>query len=123
MENFAIAVTRTCGSGATSISSLQLQTEVDGDKLVHFLSQTITIDKEVFAEFGLGDSAKPKVFRIEWNITDETSSGSGEEITYKVYSSYESASINTYKEYELFFLQYSIHLSIASILLFLANLE
>lgn len=89
-------------SGATSISTLKLQTEVDGDKLVHFLSQTITIDKEAFAEFGLGDSAKPKVFRIEWDITDETSSGSGEEIKYKVYSSYESASINTYKEYELF---------------------
>ena len=90
-------------SGQQSITNLKLSAEIEDDKLVHYLSQTITINKELFSSFGLGDSSKPKVFRIEWDISDEISSGSGEEKKYRVYTVLgKNDKQSVFVEYELF---------------------
>ena len=84
-------------SGTTSVTNLKLGTEFVEDKLVHYLSQTLTIKKELLEKFGMGNDAKSKIFRIEWSVKDETSSSTGQSKMYKVYTD-----ATTYKEYELF---------------------
>lgn len=87
---------------ADGVNDLKLQTELDGDKVVHYLTQTFIISKDMIAKFGLGSTAKCKTFRLEWEIEGESSSGDSQKVTYKVYNKPTSSTDNSYVEYELF---------------------
>lgn len=92
----------TSDESSSGVNNLKLTTELDGDKVVHYLTQTFTISKDVIVKFGLGSAARCKTFRLEWEIEGESSSGDSQKVTYKVYNEPKFATDDSYVEYELF---------------------